>query len=512
MERVIKLQATNSIVQDLKGDGSITPIQPLLDFKIHGDGSVYDLSQSYVALKVELDHHLAPIGGFDGLVKMGAGVQTDTNGFLDSSHAGDSTSLVKNLQFYSQSRGMIESVRRLDTLKLAQRYYEKDDQELQRDLDLNSALAQPRGTGLFEVYNIDEVRVVNAGEGVTDAGVGANKSRSVVRDLRMHLKDILGIGGATLFDSGKYGDCDLHLELNLDKFRALTLQANEGNNHAGVDMKAMDDQAGLAGGAVVFQFTTTATYDNPELECPFFIGQRVNVAGTASVTNPNPNVACVIKEISYTAATKKLLISVNQTVLTANGAGENLTGITITPNTVDSNNIDIKIRGAELHLVAVKNPQGVPDQIDYVTYTTEEIDGGNNATIINKRAKLEPNAQTLYVANCHSNQIAPDRTLNSYRMSIDNVDVSGNREVVFDSGVQRDRIIRAYRNRGVPLKNLNQRLMKITRDQKTTRADSLAVIVEPLELTNEEKTLQLKLVAGANHQDIILYKEVVKSI
>ena len=147
-----------------------------------------------------------------------------------------------------------------------------------------------------------------------------------------------------------------------------------------------------------------------------------------------------------------------------------------------------------------------------MTYSTEEIDGGNNATITNKRAKLEPNAQTLYVASCDANQIAPDRTLNSYRMSIDNVDVSGNREIVFDSGIQRDRLIRAYRNRGVPLKNLNQRLMKITADQKTTRNDDLAVIVEPLELTNEEKTLQLKLVAGANHQDIILYKEVVKSI
>lgn len=511
MERVIKLQSTNSIVQDLKGDGSITPIQPLLDFKIHGDGSVYDLSQSYVALNIELDHHLAAIGGFKGLVKMGMGVQTDHAGFLDSSHAGDNTSMVKNIQFYSQNRGMIESVRRLDTLKLAQRYYEKDDQELQRDLDLNSALAQPRGTGLFESYFIDEVRVVDAGAGVSDTGVGANNSRSVTRDHKLHLKDILGIGGATMFDSGKYGDCDLHIELNLDKLRALSLQNGEGNNHAGVNMKAMDDQAGLAGGANVFTFTTTATYENPEVECPFFIGQRVNVAGTASVS-ANPNVACVIKEISYSATTKKLTITTNQVVLTAHGGGENLTGITINPNLVDSNNIDIKIRGAELHLVALKNPQGVPDQIDYVSYSTEEIDGGNNATTINKRAKLEPNAQSLYVCSCKANHIAPDHQINSYRMSVDNVDVSGNREIVFDTNLQQDRIIRAYRNRGVPLKNLNQRLMKITADQKTTRSDPLAVVVEPLELTNEEKTLQLKLVTNANAEDIILYKELVKSI
>ena len=97
-------------------------------------------------------------------------------------------------------------------------------------------------------------------------------------------------------------------------------------------------------------------------------------------------------------------------------------------------------------------------------------------------------------------------------MSVDNVDVSGNREIVFDTNLQQDRIIRAYRNRGVPLKNLNQRLMKITADQKTTRSDPLAVVVEPLELTNEEKTLQLKLVTNANAEDIILYKELVKSI
>lgn len=511
MERVIKLQSSNAIVQDLKGDGSVVPTQTLLDFKIHGDGTVYDLSQSYVAVNVETDHHLAAIGGFDGLVKMGTGFQTDHAGFFDNSHAGSNSLYVKNIQFYSQSRGMIESVRRLDTLKLAQRFLEKDDQELQHDLDMTSELAQPRGTAVFESYYIDEVRVVAAGSGANDAGVGNNKSRSISRDHKIHLKEILGIGGATMFDTGKYGDCDLHMELNLAKLRGLCIQAAEGNDPEGVSFKACVDQNGLAGGAVVFQITTTSTYEDPEYECPFFIGQRVNVAGTASVS-ANPNVACVIKEISYVSATRKLLISLNQTILTAHGGGENLTGITITPNTVDSNNIDIKIRGAELHLVALKSPSKVPDQIDYVTYTTEEIDGGGNATTINKRAKLEPNAQTLYVCSCKANEIAPDHQINSYRMSVDNVDVSGNREIVFDSGVQRDRLIRAYRNRGVPLKNLNQRLMKISADQKTTRNDTLAVIVEPLELTNEEKTLQLKLVTEANAEDIILYKEVVKSI
>ena len=505
MEKVLKIQSANSIIQSFRGDGSTAPSHELLDFKIPNIGEVYDLSKSYISINVNLTHDTAAIGGFAGAHKLAMGVLTDTAGFATHSHVGDNTLLVKNLQFYSQSRGMVESVRKLDTLNLAKRYLEKDDIELQRDLDMLGFVPQKRGTNVFTTAHVDEVRVAND---VGNSGTGINASKADDRDQRIYLKDIMGIGKAPLFDSQKYGDCDLHLELNLNKLRTICLSGSEGTNEAGTaSFLAMANQS-PADGTAVFEFITSATYKDFELECPFFVGQFVTVQGTWS-GGANPNINCVIKAIVQNAD-KTLTITVNLTVVTMTAAGQTLNGITITPfsNPV----VTININEANLTLVAVKNPPSTPDTIDYITYTTEEIDGGNSSTTINKMAKIEPNCQTLYIAHCDANQIAPRREIQSYRMSINNIDVSGNREIKRDSGLYKDRRIRAYRNKNVPLKNLSDRLMNNDVDQGTFRADTLACLVEPMELTQSEKTMQLKLVTSANAQDVILFKEVIRTI
>lgn len=512
MERVIKIQSSNSISQSFRGDGSAPgPSQRLLQYRIIDDGSVYDLTQSYISITMACDtHNTAAIAGFDGVHKTMVGMLTDAaaGAFFGNSHAGDNSLLIKNLQLYSQKLGMLESIRNLNTLNLAKRSYEKDDIELQRDLDMFGVVAQTRGDHLYTTPFLDEVRITN-GDGVSDAGVGANKSRFRDVEHRIYLKDIIGLGKTPLFNSSKFGDVDLSLELDLDKVRSDTISGDEENkNGTATSFLNYDDQNGIAGGAAVFTFNSTATYDDPELECPLCVGQFVSVVGTASVSGA-VNVNAVVKDISYIETTKKLQVVVNVDVLVAAGGGENLVNISITPFSNPTLTIDVK--GAELNLVQVKNPEQVPEEYDYITYTTEVIDGGNNATTINKSAKLEGNAQTLYIVHCKPGEIAPNNGISSYRMSIDNVDVSGNREVNYGQGIQLDRVMRAYRNKNVPLKNLEQKLTKINDEQDSMR-DPLACLVEPLVLQKEEKNLQLKLTAANNVADVILFKEIVRSI
>ena len=513
MEKITKLQSANSIVQSFAGAGNgVRPTQELLDFKIPNTGDVYDLSSSYISIDIGITHNTAAIGGFNGAHKIALGMLTDTAGFLENSHAGGNSLLIKNLQFYSQNRGMIESVRRVDTLNLAKRYYELDDIELQRDLDLLGILPQKRGTDVYTTYYVDENRII---QDVGDTGQGVNSinvSKLQNKEHRIYLKDILGIGQAPLFSSSKYGECDLHLELNLDKLRTELMSGNEGNNHSGVAFHAMANQ-NVGAGVAAFFFETTADYRNAEQELPFFVGQHVKVSGTSSQSANPTNVATVIKEIGKPNATGKCQIAVSTTILVGHANGnDNLTGVTIVPYKTADVVTTINIKSSEMTLVAVKNPKNVPDEIDYITYSTEEIDGGNTHTTNHKRAKIEPNCQTLYIAHCSNNNISPDREINSYRMAIDNVDVSGNREIKKDSAIQRDRVMRAYRNKNVALKNLDQRLSRNSRVEATSRNDQLAVIVEPMELTNVEKTMQLKLVTAANAQEIILFKELVKTI
>ena len=133
-------------------------------------------------------------------------------------------------------------------------------------------------------------------------------------------------------------------------------------------------------------------------------------------------------------------------------------------------------------------------------------------SIINKRAKIEPNAQTLYVASCDSNQIAPDRTLNSYRMSIDGIDVRGNRDIEYAKPIHKDRIERCYRNKSVPLKSLELKMINLNATVAAQKGDALRVIAEAMPYTDQEKNINLELKAGAAIQDLILYKEIVKTL
>jgi len=158
--------------------------------------------------------------------------------------------------------------------------------------------------------------------------------------------------------------------------------------------------------------------------------------------------------------------------------------------------------------VALKDPKNVPASHDYITYSTEEING-NSLTTINKQIKVEPNAQSIYITSSDSGEIAPDRDISKYRMAINNKDITGNREIDYGKSLHKDRIIRAYRNKGVKLDDLRLRLNKLSATQATRASEPNAVIVEAMPLLLEEKTINLELTNTANCQDIRVYKELV---
>ena len=125
---------------------------------------------------------------------------------------------------------------------------------------------------------------------------------------------------------------------------------------------------------------------------------------------------------------------------------------------------------------------------------------------------VEPNAQNLLVAHCNSNETLPSREWTSYRMSIDNVDVSGNRDIVYNKPLHRDRITRTFNNRGQNISNFSLNAIKIGA-QQAGDANQLALypIYETLPLTQAQKIINFKLNAPAI-QDVVFFKELQKSI
>ena len=501
MEKIIKIQSENSCVQifDNFAGTPVPPTQKLLDFTIPR-GGVYDLSRSYIAINIEPSITNNP--AIDGLVPVNRVIShVRTQATHAASHASKQNVLVKNAQIYSQNRGMIESIRRVDTLSMAKNYLENDQLETNRDLDLLGALQSDVEQNSFDSYYLDEVKV----SGVNDTIVN-NTSRVIARDHKIPLQSLFGIGRSSAYDGDKYGDTKIHLEMNFDKFDMVIAQGTEATS----TVDDMDTVNGTNNGLSLAALTQTRTYEDPQLNSRFFVGEAVTVAGTGSVGNRAITSNVVITACNYNAATKKITYTYSDNVFTATGGGtENFTAITMLGLTTAVP--AVKINGAELVLTELKNPQNVPDSHDFITYTTEELNG-NGQNPLNRQIKVEPECQTLYICSVDNNQISPDRAITSYRMAIDNVDISGNRDIVYDSNLHYDRLIRAYRNKNVQLKDLRLRLNEQTVVQSNIDIKSNAVIVETMPLGNDEKTVNLELQNAAAIQQVIVYKEVIKTI
>jgi len=506
MEKVIKLQSDNSITQTFNNVAT-KPTNKLVDFTIPS-GSVFDLSRSYVAINIipKLGN-VTDTNALTPVFKIITGLTTQAT-FLGS-HLCNQSTLVKNVQFYSQNQGMVESVRRVDTLKMIQHYLETDDIEIQRDLNSLGASQGERGAGLFTSDHLDEVRISDS-DGIGD-GDGKNVSRMVARDYKIMLKDLLGCGKVQTWNTNHYGDCKLHLELNLDKLFGSCAASGAENATAfasGVNQGAYDAQNNINGGTPISSVVLTELYDDPQFRCPFFVGQQVSVTTQGSVTG-QATVVSIIKNLNYDPTTKKITMVFSGIIFTATGAGENM--ILNTMVSIANPTIELTINHAELNLVELKNPKNPSKANEFITYATEELDGNSLATV-HKQLKIDPLCQTVYIASCDSNQIAPDRAIKEYRIAVDNKDISGNREIVYGKSLHKERIIRAYKNKSVPLKNLELKLLKISDVQANLRTTELACIVEPITVKNEEQNMNLELTNDANVQNLIVYKEVIKQI
>ena len=196
-------------------------------------------------------------------------------------------------------------------------------------------------------------------------------------------------------------------------------------------------------------------------------------------------------------------------VHTAGAADENITGITIHAHTSNPTTDQIRINRAEIVLSEMVGQNG-PDKINYTTYSTEEVQG-NGLGRLNKQIVCEPNAQNLIVAHCNSGEIAPDRAWTDYRLAIDNVDQTGNRDIPFNKPLHKDRILRFEQNRGTYPSNTSLQLMQTGEAQGAANQKDMFPILETLPITQSQKIVNLEL-TSAGAQDVVFYKELIRTI
>jgi len=547
MESIIKISSEQGYSESwVPADiATAPPTQKLLDFIIPANTGTYDLGKCWINVNAEVVPKAnANEGSITALKANSTALYnndivaiTDVSG--DNKVCGDFASIVRNADMFSANRGMVESISRVNTLRQLLFNIENDKAE-QHDGNMNlGTFFGRRGPSNGTSHLLQIMGSNTSVAGTVDESITASNTR---RDLRIPLSDLFGVGSA-LWNSDVYGATRIHLELDTSRLRIEQLGGSEdttnfqpaGQNRTyGAMLDNTAASAALGGPpqlpngddlGVDAPLVTAISYDDFELQMPFYVGQGIEVAFTntagaqtayAQITGVEYNQGTNLT--NPPAGTRKVRIYTAGTLYNnATGGAENITGISIkalrsdpaTAGTVPGD--QIRINSAEIVLTQLPSVEG-PDSIDYRTYSTEETQGIAGLTSFNKQIMVEPNAQNLLVAHCNSNETQPSRAWTSYRMSIDNVDVSGNRDIVYNKPLHRDRIVRTFNNRAQNISNFSLNAIKIGA-QQAGDANQLALypIFETLPLTQAQKIVNFKLNA-ASIQDVVFFKELQKTI
>jgi len=524
MEQILKIQSEQGFSETAKPTEFIN--SKLIDLIIPGGMGAFDLSKSYVNINMECVN--APNASEPASV-----VASDTalynneivyNGDLGGGNPSTivpCSAIVRNADMFSANRGMVESIRRVNTLRQVLWNFENDKAEQHDGLDKIGTFQGRRG-----LNNRTSSLVQVIGSNVNVAGVSdtSKKAQGLSRDYRIPLSDLFGVGNA-MWNSDVFGDTRIHLEIEPNLLSVAQLGGSEFTSTfdpAGQNLPFGKGDDVTLGGGVDFgttsPITLAITYFNPQLDCPFYVGQAVKCSCTGSVAGGSGDVFSVIQAIEFYGATnstnppagdQKCRVTLRDKIITSNGAGETMTNVRIEALLSATASDQIRINRAEIVLSQMPGVNA-PSSIDYRTYSTEETQG-NSLASYNKQVIVEPNCQNLIIAHCPSGKTQPSRAWTSYRLAINNEDIAGNRDIDFKKPLHEDRLLRFFQNRGQNVSNLTLNQIGTSETQGANNQIQYYPILETMPLTQSEKMVNLEL-NSAGAQDVIFYKELVRTI
>jgi len=265
---------------------------------------------------------------------------------------------------------------------------------------------------------------------------------------------------------------------------------------------------------VISGFTLTTEGIDYVLSNVLTFGGNGTTPATCQVTGLTAPITgnAIIDEIEteLNAGKEQVKISFATAIHTNGAAADTLRNVFIKAENSQTNSI--VVNRAELVLFTVNQPNP-SESFQYVTYLTEQ-DNGNSLVNLHRQYIVEPECQNLFVAHILNNAILPAAPYTSYRISVDNEDITGNRSVVVDSPLQYDRLNRCLNlNSTVEWKNAQMRFYQSDQSQVNAYGKYISMICETMAITKENKKVGLEIDAtGETVQQLILYKQIVKSI
>lgn len=494
----------------------------LCDFTIPR-GYVIDMSQSYIAFNTEIVDELGEV--------VNASLALKTNG--DELYNVPNAALVRNCAISCSQAGQLESIRRNDTLACGIWGLSHTAEEKKGDMNALTAFNGSAGNGVYTSFNLDRVsNNVSPDGGTTLLGLNGNPvtSTNISRDVKIPMKDIFGVGVVQDWDTSKWGETRIHLETNFDKLIAKQWGGTEsttfGFNETDFQGAIVAPGAAIAGAASApLLIELDHPYGEWEYTCPFYVGQSVQISGTASAGASPADVDAKIVNIQFqldnssnpiTGDQNKVYITLNQTYYTNPTANPTtLTDVVMKAKLVE--NLLVTVNRAELVLFT-KEGGNTSNAYEYTTYSTEE-DNGNAIVNFNRGYMLEPEAENVFIAMCNDSQILPNRDVESYRFALDNDEQTGNRDIpiahgaVLGSSLQLERLTRCLdKSAQIPFRNAQLQFQKQTASQEAGYDTPISMICETVEVSQKSKMLNLNINCAAGLAQILIYKQLPKKI
>ena len=480
-------------IQSVQG-GEFTNSQNLVDFRIPPSG-VYDLGASYINLNTNIDVVDSGTQGGEGIYDVGVEwITADTQ----KPHF-QNASVVKNVSMDCSSKGRIENIRRVDRLRQNLATYVDSQKEQLNESYINiNQLQQPINSQRYTQY-------------ATFNKVGAIKSSYAVQTpISIKLSDLMEFCRTSEYDTNKAGETRIHLELNRDKLEAVNRMPN---SSVPVDFAKFKTISGAGNVGNTITLGTNGGADtlivNDLSQVPYYVGQRLKVFAVKQGQAGSERGDFLVSAIEWDRATGSYSLTFNADWGIALTGAQTYSNIAI--EVAEPTSATLRVQNAELVLKRVDNPQGL-DEINYNTYSTEEING-NNATNYQQLFTIEPEASNvvLMFPDGSDGLISKNNDILQWRLRLNNNDLT-DRDVVKESPLAYDRLALTLNSMGYSLRNLNRNAgdtKSATWGATYTEAKfNSQLIMNPLFQTDRTKLLQVNISAGGGGvSNLNLYKQ-----
>lgn len=391
-------------------------------------------------------------------------------------------SLIRDASISCERRGQIENIRHMDQLKTNLGYYSESivAQAGNKYLDMNP-FRQDTDAAAQKASIFRELQKE-----------GDAPSRNLtIAPIQIALEDMFDFCKTDEFDTGKAGRTTIRTRLNIDKLSAVqTVNPTIAMNANGLKIEGT-----IAVGESYDELVTAASYKSLE-QSPFHVGQRILINATSNGA-AFAQKSILIKSIFFSDENDgKLSIQTEGNWVTTSAT--ELTDIVLTfvaPGDGNSPVVSFLINYAEIILKEVSNPQGY-DEINFNTFGTEQTNG-NALTAYRNIFTIEPEATNVLVLfpDAVSELLSKTGAANSsYNLRLNNEDLTDNREVIFGTPLDKDRVNIGLTNMGVKPRNIQQNggdTTTISGNRYTDNTLDTRIIAAPLRITTQQKLLQL---------------------